>query len=77
MISVGDSTNPLPVANAGPDQENIVLGTQVNLDGSQSADPEGETITFQWTFQSTPVNRQTELVNETTATPSFTADVEG
>ena len=77
VISVGDSTNPLPVANAGPDQENIVLGAQVNLDGSQSADPEGETITFQWTFQSTPDGSQAALVGATTATPSLTADVEG
>jgi hypothetical protein len=70
-------TNQAPTANAGQNQTGVVVGTVVTLDGSQSADPEGETLTFQWAFQSIPATSQAILVNETTVNPSFTADVAG
>lgn len=51
-ITTGTPNSP-PTANAGPDQT-VNLGAVVTLDGSGSADPEGDTVTYQWTITSAP-----------------------
>ena len=62
-------TNHPPIVNAGTDQT-VKPGDAVHLDGSQSKDPDGDTLTFQWVQRSgTPVT----LTGATTAAPAFTA----
>ncbi|NMB73769.1 MAG: hypothetical protein GYA21_01415 [Myxococcales bacterium] len=63
-----------PVAEAGPVQY-VKVGTQVTLDGSQSFDPLGDTLSFAWSQTSGP--ETVELAGATTARPSFTARKEG
>jgi Secretion system C-terminal sorting domain/PKD domain len=47
-------TAPAPVANAGRDTTIALPASSVELDGSGSTDPSGETLSYQWTEQSGP-----------------------
>lgn len=42
------AANINPVANAGPDQVDIVAGSQFTLDGSDSSDEDGTITSYQW-----------------------------
>lgn len=68
--------NTAPVANAGIDQ-NIELGTVVSLNGTASSDPEGDNISYNWSFLSIPNNSNAMLSSNISPTPSFTPDIEG
>src|SRR4029453_16155596 len=59
--------NSPPVADAGPDQT-VNEGSLVMLNGSNSYDPNGETITFSWVQTDGPA---VSLLDTHTATPSF------
>jgi hypothetical protein len=72
----GTPVNNPPVANAGPSQE-VDTGTLVTLDGSASSDPDGDTLSFQWTLTSMPGGSSSSLSGSTSAFPTFTADAEG
>jgi len=66
-----------PVANAGPDRT-VPSGAPVTLNGSSSADPDGQPITtYSWTMTQRPAKSLTLLLDATTATPSFTPDALG
>ena len=65
-----------PIANAGANQ-NVAVGGTAFLNGSQSYDPDNETLTYSWTFNSIPTGSNATLVNPTTVNPSFVADVPG
>ncbi|MCR9014583.1 PKD domain-containing protein [Aquiflexum gelatinilyticum] len=53
MVTIPE--NNAPIANAGPDQSLVIRNPNtpgtVTLDGSNSSDPEGETLSFNWTFE--------------------------
>ncbi|MFA6451056.1 MAG: PKD domain-containing protein, partial [bacterium] len=68
------NVNLAPVANAGPDQFINQPGTLVTLDGSASADPLGDPITYLWTQTSGPA---AALSNSTIVNPTFTPGAPG
>jgi len=63
-------------ASAGNDI-NILVGMSAALNGSASGDLQGNTIEYLWQFISKPTSSNTDLENETTATPTFIPDIQG
>ena len=68
--------NAAPVANAGIDQ-NVSTSSLVTLDGSESQDANGDTLTYQWAFVLTPEGSSAALINSQDAKSTFTPDLEG
>jgi probable HAF family extracellular repeat protein len=69
--------NKPPTAEAGPDQIISQAGATVNLNGSGSSDPDGDTLTYAWSFVSRPNGSATTLSDPAAVNPSFTVDREG
>lgn len=65
-----------PVANAGNPQT-VVAGSLVSLDGGQSYDPNGDTLTFAWNVDARPAGSNAVLAGSSTAHPTFTPDRHG
>ncbi len=68
--------NAPPVADAGADQ-NVATGSIVQMDGSGSNDPDGDLITYSWSFVSLPAGSRATLNDPGIVNPSFTADADG
>jgi hypothetical protein len=72
----GPTGNRAPLADPGTERS-VEIGTLVELDGTGSSDPDGDTLSFAWNFSSRPPESAVELMDAETATPSFTPDVTG
>ena len=70
--------NDAPIANAGIDQL-VSAGFEVNLDGSGSYDPEGNSlVSYSWTFTSAPTGSSILVGNTLSGIyPTFTPDIAG
>lgn len=75
--TVGITTeNSPPIADAGLDR-NANLGDTVQLDGTASRDPNGDTLTYAWSVAHAPVGSTVAINPATDAQPTFTPDKEG
>jgi hypothetical protein len=61
------AVNRRPIARAGADRS-VVLGTEVQLDGTRSTDPDGDVLTYQWTQLAGP---RVTLDNNRSPRPTF------
>lgn len=75
-VDVCTPVNHPPVAQAGADQTHPI-GTIIQLDATASSDPDGDLLTFSWTFLHKPSTSNTTLTNASGPTPSFTLDHAG
>ena len=76
-VTVGLPGRP-PVANAGASLT-TTYGNKVVLDGSASSDPDGDKITYKWSFKTRPAGSSATLpiLNDTQAKAEFEPDVTG
>jgi len=69
--------NSAPVADAGPDQAVVAIGSTVQLDGHTSYDVDGDALAFQWRFLAIPEGSAAMLSDAGATTPTFVADKHG
>lgn len=69
------SQNTKPTANAG-EGKTVKVGETVELDGSKSSDPEGDTLVYKWDITEKPVDSSAKIEKQETQT-SFTPDKTG
>jgi RHS repeat-associated protein len=74
-VTISTQNRP-PVANAGVAQT-VALQSTVQLDGTTSSDPDGDTLTFTWSLLSKPTESAAVLSNIQIARPTFVADMPG
>lgn len=65
-----------PFAKAGNDLTTTEFLTVV-LDGSESYDPDGKSIIYQWSFVTKPLGSNASILNANTSNPSIQPDTEG
>ncbi len=90
QLSVSDGSNDVTrTATIQATQSNIAptaritappagtLNSPVSLDGTPSTDPDGDTLSYHWTFLSRPTDSQAVFNDANTAQTTFTADISG
>ena len=70
-------SNHIPVADAGENQEDVVTGNLVCLDGSASSDADGDLPSYSWELTALPVGSIAALDNPFAVAPCFTIDLSG
>ncbi|CAN0049027.1 unnamed protein product [Chrysoparadoxa australica] len=70
------TANSAPVADAGPER-NVSTNVLVRLDGTGSADPDGDNLTFAWEFTERPEGSTAALNDPSSPQPEFVPDLDG
>ncbi|HPR31595.1 MAG TPA: sugar-binding protein [Prolixibacteraceae bacterium] len=70
------TANLPPQAHAGDDMQ-VAAGDLVLLDGTNSVDPEGNTLSFSWSVFSSPEGSNASLSNANTSRPVLRTDLPG
>ena len=75
-FGLGQGGNTLPLAKAGPDQT-VHVGMNVQLDGADSTDVDGNLLTYRWTILSQPAGSNASLSDITSIMPTLVIDIPG
>ena len=75
-LATPSSVNAAPFANAGLDQT-VTIGAGVNLDGSLSSDPNGDSLSYVWSLTIKPANSTAQITAPTISKPQFIPDIAG
>ena len=75
-ISAIPIPNVPPVADAGGDQT-VLVGANVQLDGSGSSDDDDDPLTYSWSLVLIPGGSFSTLTDATAVNPSFSPDLTG
>lgn len=72
-------SNSAPVARIGGQYETLLarLGETIYLNGSPSYDPDGDALTYEWTFTNIPQGSGTTLSDSAAPKPEFVPDMVG
>ena len=77
-VTVTASAANLPPTAVAGDPQNVITGTLVTLDGSKSSDPNpGDPMNYKWAIVTKPAGSMASLTGDTSAQPTFRADVSG
>lgn len=76
VTSPVNGRNRMPIADAGRSAKPAEPG-EFPLDGSQSVDPEGKPLTYQWTIHAAPRDSEATLKDPTTVKPTLVAGAPG
>ncbi len=76
-VTVTPDGSNVPIANAGPDQNDVAYNGVITLDGSASSAPGGVPLTYKWTISTKPEGSTTTLSSDTVVKPTFTPDKYG
>lgn len=71
-----EAQNGQPVAQAGNDRI-VTVGDRVVLNGTESVDPDNDSITFFWELRERPASSGAALTDPTAPMPEFIADTPG
>jgi len=71
------AVNEPPIAVINTAGIHYVVGDKIELDGSQSSDPENQTLFYHWEIIVKPDGSQAELDNNLSVSPFFIVDVAG
>lgn len=92
QVSDGELTSPLqtltitaspsgantpPEAIITPEEVETSVGVRTYLDGSQSTDPDGDSLSYRWQLRHKPAGSQSALTNSTSSATYLTPDTEG
>jgi hypothetical protein len=75
VVRIGEAGTP-PIADAG-DPQTVPTGSNAQLDGTGSSDPEGQPLTYAWEIVTKPAGSNALLSDATSATPTVLIDVSG